>query len=154
MNNDAPPPYDDQPKVVIAGATGFAPQPPQQQQFYPQQHQQFYPQQQQPTIIIQQSRPNRWFFGNTVGDQASQPPKSIYKSPLKWAIFNAIVFFPLFFFWIPALYYSKQTRSAYLSANYMRCRQLSRKAHMFNSICLIGKNYMKILIFYNRLMNY
>jgi len=135
---------NDQPPVAIAGSIGFVPQQPAQQQTsvqyqppppnpYGQQPPQNYGQQPpntQPVVIIHQGR------GNRVGPQhmSAQP---LYRAQFIWGIVNAILFFPLYFFWIPALLVANNSKKNYLMNNYPIATRYARNAQILNLVCTI-----------------
>ena len=159
--NYQPPDYNtainDQPPVAIAGPIGFVPQQPAQQNpniqyqppppnpygqlpplnYYGQLPPQNYGQQPpntQPVVIIHQGR------GNRVGPQhmSTQP---LYRAQFIWGIVNAILFFPLYFFWIPALLVANNSKKNYLMNNYPIATRYARNAQILNLICtILGKS--------------
>lgn len=54
-------------------------------------------------------------------------------------ILTVILFFPIWFLWLPALVASKKSRQHFMKGNYLEGKKLSRKCLQLNFICaLIG----------------
>ena len=155
------PDTDDQPAVVLAGPTGFAPapQPPE----YNQQASMIYPPQQQ-TIIIQQAPPQQQTI---IYQQAPAPePIIIYqqepqiirntrirrkpltynhiKGQIIFSIINLVLFLPLFFLSGFALYKALQSRNYWKLEDRVKATMSFDSASSLNIICFFfgkKKNY-------------
>lgn len=123
-----PPSYEDAngPAVVLTGPVAFVPyqgtyeQPP---NLYP-----------EPPRNIEPTPPV----------QIQPPRRDIYRNQLGYAIILAVVFFPLAFFWIPAILFSLQSRKFYDSGQFAMSAIYGRKAKNLNVGCFIFGNITMI----------
>ena len=56
---------------------------------------------------------------------------------LKWSIFSCIIFLPLFFLWLPALYYSLCARYDYRHQQTQSGSLSAKRSLLLNTMCLI-----------------
>ena len=59
-----------------------------------------------------------------------------YQFNYVWAIINAIIFFPIFFFWVPALVYSIKSKNM-VSTDLLASKKLGITSFLFNLVCTI-----------------
>lgn len=139
-----PPAYDDNsnqgPAIVLAGPTGYVPY-----QAGPQESNRM-PTQMDMNIPYQQPLPppTQYQPGCQVNTMENDYP--LYRAQLVFGLINAIIFFPLFFFWVPALVYAYNSRSYYLAYNYKKANYCAKSAKGINIGCVVFGVILYILL--------
>lgn len=59
------------------------------------------------------------------------------KTWIMWSIFSLIVFFPFFFFWIPALVFSLKAKNRLRQNNFSTAKKMAKLSLTFNILCLV-----------------
>lgn len=59
------------------------------------------------------------------------------KTWIMWSIFSLIIFFPFFFFWIPALIFSLKAKNRFRENNFSKAKKMATMSLVFNVLCLI-----------------